>query len=161
MNYFPIEMLVESNKIKVDIPLKSRALLAVPIDQYDSEDFNRNDFGYIRNDISQLARAQSVQEYDLIMKRLSVLKSKGDIPADMKPTDAIARVRSRYLQSPNELLSYAESLANGDMQKLDDAYREALRKQEDSKPFAPSAPTVASASVPTVASAAAPAAASE
>ena len=145
MIYFPENLLVDSNTIKVDIPLKSRSALAVPIDQYDSQDFNQNDFGYIRNDISQLARAQSVQEYDLIMKRLAVLKSKGDIPADMKPTDAIARVRSRYLQSPNELLSYAESLAHGDMDKLDEAYRKALKKQSETQPAPGPSPAPAAA----------------
>lgn len=152
MNFFPVEMLVDTNNVVLDIPQNEVAALAVPIDQFDSEDFNINDFGYIRNDISQLARAQSVQEYDLIMKRLAVLKSKGDIPDDMNPTAAIARVRSRYLQSPNELLSYAESLANGDMQKLDDAYREALRNQEDRKPAAPAAaPASAPAAAPSAA----------
>lgn len=110
---------------------------AVPIDQYDAQEFNINDFGYPRNDISALARAQSQQEYDMLMKKLQVSKSNGDIPADMKPADAISRVRSRYLQSPNELLSFAEYLANGDMNKLDDAYRVAVanqQKKQDSVP---------------------------
>lgn len=106
---------------------KDIAVCCVPIDQYDAESFNINDFGYTRNDISQLARAQSVQEYDMIMKRLQVLKSNGDVPKDMNPQQAISRVRSRYLQSPNELLSYAENLANGDLQKLHDSYCEALK----------------------------------
>lgn len=105
---------------------EDKCACAVPIDQFDSEEFNKNDFGFIRNDISQLARAQSVQEYDLLMKRLAVLKSKGDVSPDMTPEQAVSRVRSRYLQSPNELLSYAEQLAAGDMQKLDEAYRKAL-----------------------------------
>lgn len=118
---------------------------AIPIDQFDSQDFNINDFGYPRNDISALARAQSQQEYDMLMKKLQVLKSKGDVPADMKPQDAISRVRSRYLQSPNELLSFAEQLARGDMQKLDDAYRVALAEQQKKQEQTPAAP-IASAS---------------
>ena len=67
MNYFPKEMLVDTNKVVLDIPQEDVPALAVPIDQFDSEDFNMNDFGYIRNDISQLARAQSVQEYHLLI----------------------------------------------------------------------------------------------
>lgn len=121
---------------------KDIATCCVPIDQYDSQSFNINDFGYTRNDISQLARAQSVQEYDMIMKRLQVLKSNGDIPKDVTPQEAISRVRSRYLQSPNELLGFAESLARGDMQKLDDAYRKAMEnvKVDKESVEAPAAP---------------------
>ena len=48
MNYFPKEMLVDSNKVIIDIPQEDVPALAVPIDQFDSEDFNMNDFGYIR-----------------------------------------------------------------------------------------------------------------
>ena len=120
---------------------KDIAVCCVPIDQYDSESFNINDFGYTRNDISQLARAQSVQEYDLIMKRLQVLTSKGDVPKDVKPQEAISRVRSRYLQSPNELLSYAECLANGDLERLHDSYKEALKDVKVTEPVPEPAPT--------------------
>ena len=38
-----------------------------PIDQFDSKDFNTNDAGWIRNDISQLARATSQSQYDSIV----------------------------------------------------------------------------------------------
>ena len=108
---------------------KDRPFMDLAIDQYDGEDFNQNDFGHIRNDISALARAQSQQEYDLIMKKLQVLRNTNNLPKDIEPQDAIRLVKSRYLQSPNELLSFAEHLANGDMQKINDAYEQAIADQ--------------------------------
>lgn len=97
MFYFPKEMLLQPVNFgcdyedkdgnvlvaKVcDIQDKDLPCVAVPIDQYDGEDFNVNDFGHIRNDISALARASSVQEYDMMVKRLSVLSQKGQMPKD-------------------------------------------------------------------------------
>lgn len=143
---FPAKMLVSSSSVLLELDNKDITALAVPIDQYDSEDFNKNDFGYIRNDISQLARAQSTQEYDAIMKRLTVLRANGDVPKDMKPSDALKRVRSRYLQSPNELQQYAEQMASVDMDALDAAYRKALDSTPVAEPAAPAAPAASAVS---------------
>ena len=40
------------------------------IDQYDAQDFNINENGVIRSDISKLARAQSISEYESVMRRI-------------------------------------------------------------------------------------------
>ena len=55
------------------IPVKiidNRKSFQCTIDQFDSQDFNLNEAGWIRNDISQLARATSQSQYDAIMRRL-------------------------------------------------------------------------------------------
>ena len=97
------------------------------IDNYDSQDFNLNDAGWIRNDISALARAQSKAEFDAIMSRLQVQPDKPGIGDDVSLEDAFKQIRPRWCQSPNELEFWAQ-MTNGDvMDKLDAAYRESLK----------------------------------
>lgn len=103
---------------------------AVIIDDYDSQDFNRNDCGWIRNDISQLMRAQSRDEYDMLLKRLDVRNESDSLPKDMPKSEAIKRIKPRYAQSVVELEQYAEQLANIDMAKVDEAYRKALADKD-------------------------------
>lgn len=97
-----------SSIVKSDNPdfLKS---VSIVIDQYDSKEFNLNDAGWPRNDISQLARAQSKSEYDSIMARLAVRDSgKSNIVAGMTDEQIYDSVRPRYAQSPLELAMFAE-----------------------------------------------------
>lgn len=97
-----------------------------PIDQFDSKDFNTNDAGWIRNDISQLARATSQSQYDAIMRRLVELKQQGGIPDDMTVEQAISQIKPRYAQSPNEIEEFIK-MTNGDfMARFDVAYKRAL-----------------------------------
>lgn len=119
----------------------------VVIDDYDSQDFNRNDCGWIRNDISQLMRAQSRDEYDMLLKRLDVRNESDSLPKDMPKSEAIKRIKPRYAQSIVELEQYAEQLANIDMAKVDEAYRKALDDKEI-------APKVADVETPVVSSSA-------
>lgn len=107
--------------------------LIAGVDQYDSEDFNMNDCGFVRNDLSQLMRAQSQSEYDALLRKLvDVPSSNSSLPEDMPIEQAIAQVIPRYVQSPSELSMFAESLASRDMRTLDDAYRRALSNKPDS-----------------------------
>lgn len=91
-----------------------------PIDQYDGQDFNINESGFIRNDISKLARAQSLSEFDAIMKRIGQIQPEYGVKDDMTVEQAFESVRPRSLQNPCELAYWAEH-----MQQLDDAYRSA------------------------------------
>lgn len=98
-----------------------------PIDQFDSKDFNTNDAGWIRNDISQLARATSQSQYDAIVRRLVELKQEGGIPDGMTIEQAISQIKPRYAQSPNELEDFIK-MTNGDfMARIDEAYQRALK----------------------------------
>lgn len=80
----------------------------VPIDSFDSQEFNYNEAGWVRNDISQLARAQSLQEYNLIMARLQVLSNNKSLPENMTVEQAFKTIRPRFCQSPNEIEQWIE-----------------------------------------------------
>ena len=100
-----------------------------PIDQFDSKDFNTNDAGWIRNDISQLVRATSQSQYDAIMRRLVELKQEGGIPDDMTVEQAISQIKPRYAQSPNEIEEFIK-MTNGDfMERVNAAYKRALESK--------------------------------
>ena len=90
------------------------------IDDYDEQDFNINEAGWIRNDISQLARAQSQAEYDAIMKRLV---QRSDDPDDgLTDEEKFAVIKPRYCQSYNDVVAFADKMAQLGINKLHDAY---------------------------------------
>lgn len=97
------------------------------VDQYDGQEFNINEAGYPRNDISSLARAQSKSEFDAILSRLTVTSDSKSLPKDLSDKDALKLLRSKYTQSPNELMLYAEQVAAYDVDKINAAYAEALK----------------------------------
>lgn len=97
------------------------------VDQFDAQDFNENEAGWIRNDISQLARATSQSQYDAIMRRLVELKQEGGIKEGTTVDEAISQIKPRYAQSPNEIEHFI-ALTNGNvMDKVNAAYQEALK----------------------------------
>lgn len=104
-----------------------KAEYAVTIDQFDAKDFNINEAGYIRNDISQLARAQSKSEYDAIMSRLVQLKNQGGLPDGTSNEDAIAMIKPRWAQSPNEIEQFIQMTNGNVMEKVNAAYEKALK----------------------------------
>lgn len=103
------------------------------VDQYDGQDFNINEAGYPRNDISSLARAQSKSEFDAVMARLNVTSDSQSLPKELSDKDALKLLRSKYTQSPNELMMYAEQLAAYDVDKVNAAYAEALKDKHFEK----------------------------
>lgn len=102
------------------------------VDQYDSQDFNLNDCGFIRNDLCQLLRAQSQSEYDSLLRKLVELPPSSSLPDDMPIDEAIASIIPRYTQSPSELSMYAEIVAKRDMTTLHDAYEKSLNLKKSS-----------------------------
>ena len=108
----------------------------VAVEQFDAADFNRNDNGFIRNDIAQLARATSESEYQAMLKKLVVLKNEGGIPDGMKLSDAVQLIKPRYCQTPAELERFASDVARLDMEKLDDAYRKSIEASPEASPEA-------------------------
>lgn len=104
----------------------------VAIDNYDSQEFNINDNGWIRNDISQLARAQSKAEFDAIMSRLNVVNQGKGFPADISLEDAIASIKPRWCQSPNEIEQFAAYTNPDVMAKLNEAYEKSIAVSEPS-----------------------------
>ena len=104
-----------------------RKVFQCSIDQFDSQEFNRNEAGWIRNDISQLARATSQSQYDAIMHRLVELKQEGGIDEKTSIDDAIAMIKPRYAQSPNEIQQFIEMTNGNVMDKVNAAYQQALK----------------------------------
>lgn len=88
-----------------------------PIDQYDAQEFNINECGVIRNDISKLARAQSQSEFDSIMRKIGQNKAVFNIKDGQKLQEVFDSIRPRQLQTPSELAGFAEYMA-----RLDQAY---------------------------------------
>ena len=103
------------------------------VDQFAGADFNLNDCGWIRNDLSNLARAQSQSEYNMIVQRLMEIKQTGGIPEDMSLEEAIKNVKPRWAQSPNELETFMAMTNQDAFDKLDAAYRKATANKVDSK----------------------------
>lgn len=118
----------DSVDIKRSDAIKEHKVRIIPVDNFDCKEFNRNDAGWPRNDISQLARAQSQSEYDSILRRLVELKNNQTLPADMKVKDAISLIKPRYVQSPNEIDQFISNLDSDTIASLELAYG---KKQKD------------------------------
>ena len=121
---FPNKMILEPDYLNDSAPM-------VAVEQFDAADFNRNDNGFIRNDIAQLARATSESEYQAMLKKLVVLKNEGGIPDGMKLSDAVQLIKPRYCQTPAELERFASDVARLDMEKLDEAYRKSIEQAQE------------------------------
>lgn len=111
--------------------LETRPNAAMVVDQFDGEDFNANACGWSRNDISQLARAQSKQEFDMYLSRLQEVKDqKSNLVDKLSLSENFGRIRPRYCQSFVETQQFAEMVGNYDASKLDDAYRKSVANEE-------------------------------
>lgn len=111
---------------------KDVSLICV-VDQFAGADFNLNDCGWIRNDLSSLARAQSQSEYNMILQRLTEIKQTGGIPDDISLEEAIKNVKPRWAQSPNELETFMSMTNQDAFDKLDAAYHKAIDGKIDTK----------------------------
>lgn len=128
--------------------IKQHKVVIIPVDNFDCKDFNRNDAGWPRNDISQLARAQSQSEYDSILRRLVELKNNQTLPADMKVKDAISLIKPRYVQSPNEIDQFVSNLDSDTIASLELVYGKKQKDiGKDVKDVEPSSATSADSSV--------------
>lgn len=119
---------------------KDVSLICV-VDQFAGADFNLNDCGWIRNDLSSLARAQSQSEYNMILQRLTEIKQTGGIPDDMSLEEAIKNVKPRWAQSPNELETFMAMTNQDAFDQLDEAYRKATAGKVDTKVDIPEVPS--------------------
>lgn len=100
------------------------------VDQFDSQDFNKNEAGWIRNDISQLARAQSLQQFDSLMRRLTQLKAEGNIKEGTSIKDAITQIKPSWAQSPTEIQQFVEMTQPAVMEKLNLAYEQSVKEKQ-------------------------------
>lgn len=107
---------------KVDFQRPFIPALACNVDQYLNHDFNVNDCGWLRNDLSALAAAQTKAEYDLILQRLKELSPNGNIPEGTKLEDAFNMIRPKYVQTENEFVGFAEHLSQRALEMQEAAY---------------------------------------
>lgn len=96
------------------------------IDQFAGADFNLNDCGWIRNDLSNLVCAQSQAEFNMIMQRLVEIKQQGGISDDVSLEDAIKTIKPRWAQSPNELELFMQMTNEDAFKRINDAYDKAV-----------------------------------
>lgn len=109
---------------------KDVSLICV-VDQFAGADFNLNDCGWIRNDLSSLARAQSQSEYNMIIQRLTEIEQTGGIPKDVSLEEAIRFIKPRWAQSPNEIETFMAMTNLAAFDELDAAYRKATAGKVD------------------------------
>lgn len=115
---------------EIESAVKSRTVCS--IDQFSVQKFNIAETGFVRSPVAQLARCQTLAEYEALVKSIGVTKaSHGDYNDKLSLEDNFRLKKSRFAQSPNELERYAEILAQYDSDKLDDAYRKALVSNPD------------------------------
>lgn len=81
----------------------------IPVDNFDSQDFNLNDAGWIRNDISQIARAQSMDEYNKIAARMVEVQTSSNLIEGVTDEQAFDLIKPRYAQSANEIARFVEA----------------------------------------------------
>lgn len=105
----------------VSVPFDSKNLnMICPIDQFDAQDFNINECGFIRNDISKLARAASQSEYDALMRKIGMVDAKYNIKDGMSIKEAMDMVKPRYAQSACEIAEFSEYISR--MQEIHKSY---------------------------------------
>lgn len=83
----------------------SRHGLATPIDDFGVQSFNLGSHGWPINDMQAIYKATTMQEVQMILNTISERDS-NSLPADVKNVDAIMGIRSRYMQSPLELVMF-------------------------------------------------------
>lgn len=72
------------------------------VDQWLNQNFNYNEFGRLRNDISALVAATTVQEYEKVASRLLQIQANDPYP-NLNDEQKLKVVPSRYMQDPAEL----------------------------------------------------------
>lgn len=123
---FSIEAKIERPVIKrVKVTERNMSML-VPVDQYDSQEFNFNEAGWIRNSIAQIARAQSIDEYNKLAARMVEVRVQNNLPEDVTDEQAFDMIKPRFAQSANEVQQFIEMSHDVYMKRMDDAYRKAV-----------------------------------
>lgn len=114
---------------------------ACNVDQYLSHDFNKNDAGWLRNDLSALAAAQTKEQYELILLRLKELPTISNLPKDVPLKDAFDFIKPRSMQTENEFADFVQFLTEKGLKAQEAAYAadfaRKLNEEKEVKDFAP------------------------
>lgn len=108
--------------------------MLVPVDQYDAQDFNLNEAGWVRNSIAQIARAQSMDEYNALAARMVQVRVDNNLPEDVTDEQAFDLIKPRFAQSANEVQQFIEMSHDVYMKRMDEAYRKAVPEVKSDVP---------------------------
>lgn len=112
---------IKVNKTVV-VPVEASVQHLCGVDQFLTKDFNRNDAGWLRNDLSALAAAQTKEQYELILHRLKELPSKSNIPEGTLLKDAFDMIKPRMMQTENEFADFAQFMTEKGIKNAEAAY---------------------------------------
>ena len=88
------------------------------VDQTPCKDFMLSDSGWPRNNISQLAHASTMAEYEAIVRNMQLQNPQYNLKSGFDKEAAFAMVKPRWCQMPNELNDFAKVLADHDMSNV-------------------------------------------
>ena len=106
----------------VVVPVEACVQHMCGVDQFLTKDFNLNDAGWLRNDLSALAAAQTKEQYELILHRLKELPSKSNIPEGTHLRDAFDMIKPRMMQTENEFVDFALFMTEKGIKNAESAY---------------------------------------
>ena len=80
--------------------------------------------GFPRSGIAQLAQAQTMAEYESIVRQLSVNKPQFNVNDDANHDEIFQSIKPRWCQMPTELEAFAEVIAKYDCAKVSEKERD-------------------------------------
>lgn len=94
--------------------------LAMVVDQMSAQDFNLGPNGFQQNDLTALSRATTMQQAELILKRLvdNSDKQVSNLPKNIPLKDCFNYIKPRYAQSELECALFAEVVAQYEQNKI-------------------------------------------
>lgn len=99
------------------------------VDQFLNNDFNLNDCGWLRNDLSALAAATTREQYEEILRRLKELPATSSLPKDVKLKDAFNLIKPRMCQTENEFADFVGFMTKQGIENADAAYAVEVSKK--------------------------------
>ena len=112
-----------SNRTSILVaPLQFVPCTICAVDQFLNNQFNMNDFGWLRNDISALAAASTREQYEEILRRLKELPATSSIPDNLPLQDAFDVIKPRYMQTENEFVEFVGFMTEKGMKNAEKAY---------------------------------------
>lgn len=85
-----------------------------------------NEAGWVRNSIAQIARAQSMDEYNKLAARMVDFRVQNNLPEDVTDEQAFDMIKPRFAQSANEVQQFIEMSHDVYMKRMNDAYKKAV-----------------------------------
>lgn len=104
-------------------------------------EFELNDFGFPLNDMAALVRAQSLEEYNMIVQRLQHYEAQNPDNSKKSVADILRGIMPREMQTPFEIYRVATQYGSRLQEEINNRVLAAQMKQQES-PAPASAPAV-------------------